>query len=181
MFLGEKRISLSWMMHGQTSISMSLQSLPGVVLGSPRWSTIGSDGWLLNIIVLRSSFLVGPSIDRAAVGALRPQMNFLTRLSLGLAIQIHGSEPRGRRAKDWRSSSRIVEPCSFWMAWSPSRIRPVRKKDAYVNLPSRHFCANLPPSMPGCALLPRGCRSLILQITRAPQPFVVIWNNYAAM
>jgi hypothetical protein len=31
----------------------------------------------------------------AAVGALRPQMNFLTRLSLGLAIQIHGSETRG--------------------------------------------------------------------------------------
>src|ERR1700736_4212641 len=109
MFLAEMRISLSWMTHGQTSILMSLQSLPGVVLGSPRWSTIGSDGWLLNIIVLRSSFLVGPSIDRAAVGALRPQMNFLTRLSLGLAIQIHGSELPGRRAKDWRSSSRIVE------------------------------------------------------------------------
>ena len=38
-------------------------------------------------------------------------MNFLMPLSLGLAIQIHGSEQRGRRAKDWRSSSRIVEPC----------------------------------------------------------------------
>jgi hypothetical protein len=51
----------------------------------------------------RSAELVGPSTGRAAVGALRPQMNFLTRLSLGLVIQIHGSERRGRRAKDWRN------------------------------------------------------------------------------
>src|SRR5260370_25224479 len=114
MFLGERRISLSWMMHGQTSISMSLPSLPGPVLGSPRWSTIGSDGWLLNTIVLPSSYLAGPSTARAQVGALRPQMNFLTRLSLGLVTQIHESEPRGRRANDWRSSLRIVEPCWFW-------------------------------------------------------------------
>src|SRR5258708_16011224 len=121
------------MMLGQTSISMSLPSLPGPGLGSPRSSTIGSDGWLLNTIVLRSSFLVGPSTDRAAVGALRPQMNFLTRLSLGLAIQIHGPEPRGRRAKDWRSSLRIVEPCLFWMAWSRSKIRLVRKNDGYAS------------------------------------------------
>ena len=40
---------------------------------------------------------------QGTVEALRPQMNFLTRLSLGLVIQIHGSERRGRRAKDWRS------------------------------------------------------------------------------
>ena len=97
-------------MHGQTRMSTSLQSLPGPGSESRRSSTIGSDGWLLNIIVLRSSFLAGPSTDRAPVGALRPQMNFLMRLSLGLEIQIHGSERRGRRAKDWRSSSRIVEP-----------------------------------------------------------------------
>src|ERR1700730_18031807 len=103
MFLVERKISLSWMMHGQTSTSMSLQSWPGLVSGSPRALNSGSDGWVLNIIVLRSSFLVGPFTDRAAVGALRPQMNFLTRPSLGLAIQIHELEPRGRRAKDWRS------------------------------------------------------------------------------
>jgi hypothetical protein len=36
-------------------------------------------------------------------GALRQQMNFLTSLSRGLEIQIRGSEPRGRRAKDWRN------------------------------------------------------------------------------
>src|SRR5271165_3387893 len=151
MFLVERRISLSWLTHGQTSILMSLQSLPGVVLGSPRWSTIGSDGWLLNIIVLRNSFLVGPSIDRAAVGALRRQMNFLTRLSLGLAIQIHGSERRGRRAKGWRSSSRIVEPYWFWMAWSRSKTRLVHKKDAYATPPSRRFCASSPLSIRGFA------------------------------
>ena len=69
---------------------MSLQSWPGLVSESPRSSTIGSDGWLLNIIVLQSLFLAGPSTDRAAVGTLRPQMNFLMRLSLGLEIQIHG-------------------------------------------------------------------------------------------
>ena len=151
MFLVERRISLFWIVHGQTRMSMSLQSLPGLGSGSPRSLTIGSDGWLLNIIVLRSSFLVGPSTDRAAVGALRPQMNFLMRLSLGLEIQIHGSERRGRRAKDWRSSSRIVEPYWFWMAWSRSKIRLVHKKDGYVSLPSRRFCASLLPSIRGFA------------------------------
>ena len=103
-FLVERRISLSWIMHGPTNRRMSLLSLPGLVSGSPRSSTIGSGGWLLNIIVLRSSFLAGPFIGRAQAEALRPQMNFLMLLSLGLEIQIHGSEQRGRRAKDWRSS-----------------------------------------------------------------------------
>src|SRR6516162_1029350 len=117
----------------------SLQSLPGPGWESPRSSTIGSDEWLLNIIVLLSLFLVGPSTGRVLVGVLRPQMNFLMRLLLGLATQIRGSEPPGRRAKDWRSSWRIVEPCSFWMAWSRSKIRLVHKKDGYVSLPSRRF------------------------------------------
>ena len=51
--------------------------------------------------------MAGPSTDRAQVGELRQQMNLLTRLSIGLVIQIRGSEQRGRRARDWRSSSRI--------------------------------------------------------------------------
>src|SRR3979411_2935887 len=109
---------------------MSFRSLHGPALGSPLSLTIGSAGWLLTIIVQRSLFLVGPSIDRAAAERLRPQMNFLTRLSLGLEIQTHGSERRGRRAKDWRSSSRIVEPYWFWMAWSRSKIRLGNKRDA---------------------------------------------------
>src|SRR5437879_13757358 len=99
MFLAERRISLSWMVHGQTRMSMSLQSLPGLGSESPRWLTIGSDGLLLTIIVLRNSFLAGPFTDRAAVVKLRPQMNFLMWLSLGLQIQIHGSERRGKRVK----------------------------------------------------------------------------------
>src|SRR5437016_7406466 len=107
---------------------MSFRSLHGPVSGSPLSLTIGSDGWLLTIIVLQSLFLAGPSTDRAAVGKLRPQMNFLTRLSLGLAIQIHGSERRGRREKDWRSSSHIGEPCLFSTAWSRSKIRLVHKR-----------------------------------------------------
>src|SRR6202790_562775 len=130
---------------------MLLQLLPGLGSGSPRSLTIGSDGWLLTITVLQSLFLVGPSTDRAAVGTLRPQMNFLTRLSTGLEIQIHGSERRGRKAKDWGSSSRIVEPYWFWMAWSRSKTRLVHKKDAYVSLLSRHFCAKSLPSIRGFA------------------------------
>src|SRR6202023_2746195 len=114
---------------------MSFRSSHGPVSGSPLSLTIGSDGWLVTIIVLRSLFLVGPSTDRAAVGRLRPQMNFLMRPSTGLAIQTRGSERRGRRAKDWPSSSPIVEPYWFWMAWSRSKIRLVHKKDAYVSLP----------------------------------------------
>src|ERR1700738_4090489 len=104
MFLVERRTSLFWIVHGQTRMSTSLQLLHGPVSGSPRSSTIGSDGWLLNIIVLRSLFLAGPSTDRAAAGRLRPQMNFLMRLLLGLEIQIHGLERRGIKANDWRRS-----------------------------------------------------------------------------
>src|SRR5580693_3620872 len=143
MFSVERRTSPFWIVHGQRKMSTSLQSLPGLGSESPRSSIIGSDGWLLNIIVLRSSFLVGPFIDRAALGILRQQMNFLMRLSTGLEIQIHGSERRGRRVRDSRSSSRIAEPYWFWMAWSHSKIRLVHKKDAYVSLPSMRSCVSL--------------------------------------
>src|SRR4029453_14093880 len=105
-------------MHGPINRRMLLLSLPGLASESPRWSTIGSGGWLLNTIVLRSSFLGGLSIGRAQAEALRPQTNFWMLLSLGLEIQIHGSGQRGRRAKDWRSSSRIREPYWLWMVWS---------------------------------------------------------------
>src|SRR5271169_1724898 len=101
MFLVETRISLFWIVHGQTRMSTSLRLLPGVGSESPRSLTIGFGGWLLTTIVLQSLFLVGPSTDRAPAGTLRLQMNFLMRLSLGLEIQINGSERRGRRAKDW--------------------------------------------------------------------------------
>ena len=37
------------------------------------------------------------------VAGLRPQMNFLMPLFTGLAIQTHGWEQHGRKAKDWRS------------------------------------------------------------------------------
>src|ERR1700746_3541326 len=110
MFLVGRRISLFWIVHGQTRMSTSLQSLPGLASGSPRSSTIGSGEWLLSITVLRSSFLAGPSTGRVPVEALRPLTNFLTGPLLGLVIRIHGSERRGRRAKDSRSLSRIVEP-----------------------------------------------------------------------
>src|SRR5258707_8339844 len=138
-------------MHGQANRSTSLPSLPGLVLGSPHSSTIGFDGWLLNTIAPRSSSLAGPFTDRAPAEVLPQQMNFLMSLSLGLATQIRGSEPPGRRAKDWRSSSRIVEPCLFWTVWSRSKIHLVHKKDGYVSLPSRRFCANSLLSIRGFA------------------------------
>jgi len=50
----ERRISLSWIVHGQTRMSTSLQSSPGLGSGNPRSSTIGSVEWLPNIIVLQS-------------------------------------------------------------------------------------------------------------------------------
>src|ERR1700722_19783452 len=101
MFLVERMMSLFWIVHGQTRMSTSLQLLHGPVSGSPQSSTIGSDGWLLNIIVLRSLFLAGPSTGRAAGVSLCPLMNFLMGLSLGLEFQIHSSERPGRRVKDW--------------------------------------------------------------------------------
>src|SRR6516225_4052161 len=130
---------------------MLLRSLPGLVSGSPHWSTIGFEEWLLNVIVLRSSFLAGPFTDRAAAGRLPLRTNFLTLRSLGLAIQIHESEQSGRRVRDWRSSSRIVEHYWFWTVWSRSKIRPVHKKEGYVRLPSRRSCANSLPSIRGFA------------------------------
>src|SRR5271169_1337662 len=105
-------------MHGQTSRSMLLQLSPGAESENQRWSTIGSDEWLLNSIVLRNSYLAGLSTDRAPVAALRLPMNFLMPLCTGLAIQIHGLEQHGRKVKDWRSSLGIGEPCLSWMGWS---------------------------------------------------------------
>jgi hypothetical protein len=102
-------------------------------------------------IVLRNSYLAGLSTGRAPARRLRPQMNSLTLLSLGLEIQIHGSGRRGGKAKDWRSWSPIIEPYWFWMVWSRFKIRLVRKRDAYVSLPSKRFCASLLPSTEGFA------------------------------
>src|ERR1700757_909169 len=99
MFLVGRRISLFWIVHGQTRMSTSLQSLPGLASGSLRSSTIGSGEWLLTITVLQSSFLAGPSTGRVPVEALRPPMNFLTLLSVGLVTQIPGSGRHGRRGK----------------------------------------------------------------------------------
>ena len=67
---------------------MSLRSLPGLVSGSPRWSIIGSEGSLLNIMVLRSWSLAGPFTDRAAVGRFHPQINFLMPHSVTTRIPV---------------------------------------------------------------------------------------------
>src|SRR5215831_11318882 len=151
MFLVERRMSLFWIMRGQRRKSTSLQSLPGLGLESPHSSTIGFEGWLLNTIASRSLSLAGPFTDRAVAEVLPQQMNFSMPLSLGLATQIRGLDQPGRRAKDWLSSSRIVEPYLFWMALSRSKIRLVHKKDGYVSLLSRRFCANSLPLIAGFA------------------------------
>src|SRR5215467_7282125 len=130
---------------------MSLPSLRGPALGSLRSSIIGSGTCLLKTIVWRSSFLAGPSIDKARAGAHRLPMNFLTLLSHGLEIQSHGSERGGRKERDSRSSSHIGEPCLFWMAWSRSKIRLVQKKDGCVSLLSKRSYANSLPSIRGFA------------------------------
>ena len=58
------------------------------------------------------------------------------------------SDPRigygvGERRKTGQATSHIGEPCSFWTAWSHCKIRRVHKKDGYVSLLSRRFCASL--------------------------------------
>src|ERR1700740_2276197 len=98
MFLGERRISLSWMPRRRTPVSTSLASSHGLVSGNPRSSTVGCGGQLLKAIVRRSSFLAGPSTGKAQAVSLHPQMNLSTPLSLGLGIQIQEWELHGRRA-----------------------------------------------------------------------------------
>ena len=60
------------------------------------------------------------------------------------------------KGERWRSLSRIVEPYLFWTAWSRSKIRLVHKKDGYVSLPSRRFCASLLLSIRDFASLRHG-------------------------
>ena len=103
------------------------------------------------------------------MGTPHPQINFWTLLSLGSVIQTHGSARHGRRAKDWRTSLRIVERYWFWMVSSPSKIRMVHKKDVCVSPHSRRFCVSLLRSIPDFASLLRGCRLLISQITNVPR------------
>src|SRR5262249_30481775 len=100
-------------------------------------------GWLPTIIVLASLFLVGPSTGRAVRERLRLPMNFLTLLSIGLEIQIHGPVRRGRRVKDWPSSLHPVKTSWILTVLNLCKIRPVHKKDGYESLPSRRFCASL--------------------------------------
>jgi hypothetical protein len=61
-------------------------------------------------------------------------------------------DPRlGRRERDWRSWSRIVQPYWFWTAWSRFKIPLAHKRDGCVSLASRRYCVNLPPSIQGFA------------------------------
>ena len=103
-FLVERRISLSWMMHGQTSDVnvVTIVAWAGVGKSTLVNHWLRTDGCRTLSFCGARFWLVLLQAGHAAE-APRPQMNFLTLLSLGLEIQIHGSERRGRRAKDWRS------------------------------------------------------------------------------
>src|SRR6516162_11120023 len=85
-FLVERRTLLSWTRPGPTRRSTSSPSWPGRGWESPRSSTTGCDGWLLNSIALHNSFLAVLSTDRAPLARLRLRMNFLRLLSIGLEI-----------------------------------------------------------------------------------------------
>ena len=143
-------------MHGQTQDINVVTIVAWAGVGKSALVNHWLDGWLPNIIVLRSSFLAwsfgqGSSGDTSSADAI-----FYTLLSLGLEIPIQELERRVRGAKDWRTSSRIVEPYWFWTAWSRSKIRLVRKKGGYASLHSRRFCASSLPSIPGFAWSLRG-------------------------
>ena len=72
-------------------------------VGKSTLSTIGSGEWQLNIIVLRSSSMAGHSTGRALVGALRPQMNFLTPLSAWFG------DPDPRIGTAWEKGERLAK------------------------------------------------------------------------
>ena len=99
---------------------------------------------------MRNWFLLGHS-GRAVAGEFHPQMRFLTLLWVGLEIRIQALERSGRRAQDWRDSSRIVEPYWFWMLWRLSNLRMVHKRGAYISLPSEGACATSQSSIGGFA------------------------------
>ena len=75
------------------------------------WAGVGKstlvNHWLRRmaaaIIILRKLFLVGPSTDRAPAGTLRPRMNFLMQLSLGLEIQ------DARLGTAWEKGERLAK------------------------------------------------------------------------
>ena len=82
---------------------MSLQSWRGAESGNQRSSTIGSDEWLLNIIVLRNSYLAGLSTDRAPAAALRLPMNFLMPLFTWFG------DPDPRVGTAWEKGERLAK------------------------------------------------------------------------
>ena len=103
MFLVVKRTSVSWTMHGQTSRSMLLQSLPGAESENRHWSTIGSDEWLLNTIVLRNSYLAGLFTDRAPVEDTSSADEFLDA-----ALHWFG-DPDPRLGTAWEKGERLAK------------------------------------------------------------------------
>ena len=82
---------------------MSLRSLPGLVLGSPRLSTIGS-GRMAAEHYRSAQLVFGWSFYRqGTVGALRPQMNFLTLLSAWFG------DPDPRIGTAWEKGERLAK------------------------------------------------------------------------
>ena len=98
-------------------------------VGCPHWLTTGSGGWLPTYIALQRLFLAGRFTGRAVVGRLRPRMNSLTRLSVGLETQTHVLELLGRRAKDWQKlvAHRRNLACFGWLGAAPESAWSTRR------------------------------------------------------
>jgi hypothetical protein len=103
MFLGEKRTSRFWIVHGQSRMSTSVQSLPGLGSESRRSSIIGSGGWLLNIIVLLISFLAGPFYRQGSSGGTSSADEFLDA-----ALHWFG-DPDPRIGTAWEKGERLAK------------------------------------------------------------------------
>ena len=95
--------SLSWMVPGQTRIQISSRLWPGQVSGSRHSSTIGSERWPPNIIVLRSSFLVGHFTGRVASGGTSSADEFLDA-----ALAWFG-DPDPRIGTAWEKGERLAK------------------------------------------------------------------------
>src|ERR1700688_959126 len=156
MFLAERRISFSWIVHGQTGMSTSLRSLPGLVSGSPRSLTIGSDGWLLICLALT---LLGSYLTDAYNGDIRRRKEVSEHLAQDVRQGLH--------------ARKVMESYQTWFGEGPElavlRIlglfdRPAEEKALGALLKS--------PAIPGLTesltnLSPTEWRTILARLRRA--------------
>jgi hypothetical protein len=113
--------------------------------------TIGFDEWLPNTTVLRNSFLAGHSTDKAPAVVPHPPMNFLRPRSLGLEIQIHGSERRvfDRPADEKAIGGLLKPPAIRGLAESLTDLSPTEWRTILAKLRRARLLAGEDPHNPG--------------------------------